>query len=157
MKILQPAHNKPATQVENWKQIKKEAQELRQFIKAGPFEGDYQSAYAISHAQVSEAPLHFFVINEELEKGQLKKWFGSWCVFNFKILETDDPVSWLEACMSFPHRKPKNTDRFYKIKAEYRIPFLWWSRKVTRRLKELPAFICAHEDDHAHGRNIYNK
>lgn len=155
--IIKPAHNKPAMMCKSWQFIKCEAEQLRELMKRGEFEGKYKSAYAISHAQVSHAPLHFFVINEELEEGKLMKYFGHWCVFNFKILETDDPVYWPEACMSFPHRDPKNTDRWNKIKVEYRIPFLRWSRKITRRFRGLPAFLVQHELEHALGKNLYGK
>ena len=153
--IIRPAHNKPARVCPNWKYIKYEAEQLRELVRGGKFDGNYKSAYAISHAQVSHAPLHFFVINEELGGGILKKYFGSWCIINIKILETDDPVYWPEACMSFPHREPKRTDRWNKVKVEYYVPFLWTWRKVTRKLKGLPAFIAQHEEMHSRGVNIY--
>lgn len=155
--IIRPVHNKPAKICKSWKDIRSEAESLRKYIKEGKFEGNYQSAYAISHAQVSWFPLQFFVVNEELERGKLRKLFGSWCVINIKILEMDDPVYWPEACMSFPHREPKSTDRFNKIKVVYYIPFLWTWRKVRRSFKGLPAFLCAHELEHAQGKNIYGK
>ena len=117
--------------------------------------GRYQKAFAISHAQVSHAPLHFFVINEDYHKGELKRWFGSWCVINPKVIKTDDPVYWEEACMSFPHRKPIRIDTFNKITVEYYIPFLWTWRKIRRKLKGLPAFIIFHELKHSEGKNIY--
>ena len=153
--IIRPAHNKPAMICKSWKYIKHEAESLREFIKHGEFEGQYKQAYAISHAQVSHAPLHFFVINEEMDDGKLKKWFGSWVVINAKILSQEDPINWLEACMSFPHRDPKRTVRWSKIKVEYYIPFLWTWRKVRRSFKEIPAFIVQHEIEHAAGKNIY--
>jgi len=160
--IIRPAHNKPAAVCKSWRHICHEAERLRAYIKDGKFEGNYKNAFAISHAQVSHAPLHFFVINEQieikgLEKGQLKKWFGSWCVINAKIIETEDLVYFPDACMSFPYRKPKNTDRWNKITVEYFIPFLWGWRKVARKFKGLPSFIVQHENEHSLGKNIYGK
>lgn len=156
-KIIQPAHNKSAMICKSWRYIKYEAESLRKFIKEAKFIGEYKSAYAISHAQVSYAPLHFFVINETILDGRLKKWFGHWCVINIKILEGDDPVLFPEACMSFPYRQPKKTKRWNRIKVEYYIPFFWTWRRVRRRLRGLPAFIVAHELEHAIGQNIYGK
>lgn len=155
--IIRPAHHKPATICKDWKSIKDKAEALRDLVRNGTFEGQYSSAYAISHAQVSNEPLSFFVINEEMQNGELVKWFGHWCIMNIKILEKDDPVYWDEACMSFPHRAPRRTDRWNKIKVEYYVPFFRWQRKITRRFKGLPAFIAQHEFEHATGKNIYGK
>lgn len=157
-KIIQPAHNRPATVCKSWRYIKHEAYSLRKFIKAGKFEGRYMKAYAISHAQVAWEPLHFFVVSEDYRKGQQRemvKWFGGWCVMNARILNHSDQIYWDEACMSFPHRKPHRTYRWNKITAEYYVPFLWTWRKVRRKLIGLPAFIIQHENEHATGQNIY--
>ena len=157
MDILRPAHNKVAEPVKSWRSIREEAQELREFVRRGKFTGNYSKAFAISQAQVSDKPLRYFVINEDVENGSLKKWFGGWCIMNLRILHAEDGIYWKEACMSFPHREPKNTDRFNKVKVEYRVPFLWGSRKVKRSFKGLPAFVCQHELDHANGINLYAK
>ena len=153
--IIHPAHNKPATVCLSWKYIEHEARSLRAFIKASKFEGRYLKAYAISHAQVSHAPLHFFVVSEYYQRGVMVKWFGSWCIINVKILKSDDEIYWDEACMSFPYRKPRRTTRWNKITVEYYVPFLWTWRKIRRKLKGLPAFTVQHELDHALGKNIY--
>src|SRR3990167_4136281 len=115
MKIIQPATNIPAKDCLSWAKTKKEAYALRDFIKNGKFTGDYESAYAIAHAQVHDsadgaAPLNFFVVNEDKKYGFIKA-FGSWCIMNPKIIQFADPVYIQDACMTFPHRKPKNTDR----------------------------------------------
>lgn len=157
MKIIQPAHNKPAIPVKNWKEIRVEAQALREFVHAGKFIGNYDRAYAISHAQVSEEPKTFFVINEDVEKGRLKKLFGSWCVINLRIVQFGDPVYLEEGCMSWPYRQTKRIDRMNKITVEYYIPFLWTWRKIKRKFIGLPAFICQHETEHGIGKNIYGK
>ena len=157
MQIIHPAHNRPATDCQSWGQIKIEAHNLRQLIKRGNFPGRYKTAFAISHAQVSESPLHFFVVDENFNKGQLVETFGSWVIMNFKILEEEEMIMHNEACMSFEYRRPKNVPRYRKIKASYYIPFLGTWRKVTRKFRDLPALIIQHEMDHSLGKNIYGK
>ena len=153
--IILPAHHKPALPCPSWKFIADEARELRAFMQRGEFIGYYQSAFAISHAQVSHAPLHFFVVNEQYDKGSLVRQFGSWCIMNLKITQFGDPISWQEACMSFPYRKPRRVDRMSHITTEYYIPFLGTWRKMEKEFKNLPAFISQHENEHAAGKNIY--
>lgn len=157
MNIIRPAHNIVATKVKSWRSIKKEALELREFMKDidKKVEGHYKSAYAISHAQVSSNPKDFFVIDESHE--ELLKLFGSWCIINLKVVKSSEEIHWDEACMSFPFRKPKNTYRMNKVTVKYRVPFLWFTRPVKRKFDGLPAFICQHESDHANGKNIYGK
>ncbi len=157
MHILRPAHNKVAKPVKSWKQIEDEALELRDFITSteDKVEGTYKTAFAISHAQVSEDPYDFFVVNEDNK--DLIKLFGSWCIIGLRIVKTEQEVYWKEACMSFPFNKPKNVDRFNKITVKYSIPFLWFTRPVKRNFVGLPAFICQHETEHALGKNIYGK
>lgn len=157
MKIIQPAHNKPAAIVKTWGEIKEEAETLREFVNEGKFEGHYEKAYAISHAQVSNDPKHFFVLHKDHEK-----LFGTWCVINQGLAPKGknpacrEPVYFKEACMSFPFRKPQSTERFNKIRIKYKVPFLItsWRTKVAD-LEGLPAFIAQHEAMHAAGKNIY--
>lgn len=157
MEIIQPAHKIHANKVKNWRQIKKEALVLRDFIQNGKFKGDYSQAYAISHAQVSDKPMWYFVLNESIEDGWLKKQFGSWCIVNAEIIKFGDPCSFEEACMSFPFRKPKRINRFNDIIVKYKVPYMGilWSKK--KQFKELPAFIIQHEQSHNVGENIYGK
>ena len=156
MKIIKPAHNKSAEPVKNWAEIKKEAKVLREFVNHGKFEGGYDKAYAISHAQVSENPKMFFVVHKEYEK-----MFGSWCVINQSLAPkgkspaVSEPVELPEACMSFPYRKPKRMDRFNKFRIKYKVPFLWTWRTKVKDLEGLPAFIAQHEAGHTAGKNIY--
>lgn len=157
MQIIRPCHNIPAEQVKNWKEIKKEALELRKFIKKPEVEGYYKAAYAISHAQVSNKPKNFFVLSEVTADRKLIKMFGSWCIINLKIVQFGDPVYWKEACMSFPFRIERRVDRMNKITVKYRVPFFFWSRPVVRKFEGLPAFICQHETEHGAGKNIYGK
>ena len=155
MQIIQPAHNKPAIKVNNWKEISEEAEELRQFISARNFKGLYDKAFAISHAQVSETPKAFFVVSENTERYDLVKMFGHWCIINLFISEHGEEIDFTEACMSFPHREPKRTRRYNEVEVTYWIPWIFGLRKMKRTFSGLPAFICQHEEDHAHGRNIY--
>ncbi len=158
MKIILPAHNKPSSPVKNWKEIKEDAIELRKLILKGNFPGHYKDAFAISHAQVSNKPKTFFVINEEIKKGSIKKAFSSWCIINLKIVKFSNLVSFEEACMSWPFRKPKKVNRMSIIKAKYQVPF-WFGtlRKKTKTLTELSAFIAQHELEHSVGKNVYGK
>ena len=86
MQIIKPCHNKIATKVKSWRSIKKEAFELREFINAKGFKGNWDDAFAISHTQVSEEPKRFFVLNEI----KIKRW-GHWCIINLKIIKKSVP------------------------------------------------------------------
>lgn len=168
--IIAPCHNRPAKKCPSWRAIKEEAELLRELVSTGEFRGNYKQAFAISHAQVAprtfddvtkvddytgSQPFNFFVVNETIDNGWLKKQFGHWCIMNARIVKFGDPVSIKDACMSFPFRTPRNTDRMNKITAKYRVPFFFWSRPVTRKLEGLPAFIVQHEVEHAAGGNIH--
>lgn len=167
LKIVKPAHNKPAVNVKSWAQIKKEALDLREYIQYGNFDGEYNKAYAISHAQIANEPLNFFVINESLDgldkkvpkKGRwgkmVKKDFGHWCIVNLKIIKKKHPVQFKDACMSFPFRKPKFIKRYRVVKVKYQIPFMGMLIPVWARLSGIPALIAQHEDEHAKGVNVY--
>lgn len=67
-------------------------------------------------------------------------------------------ISVPEACMSFPHRKQKQVDRFYEIRVSYQ--YLNSKGKVkdfTGWVTGLKAHILQHEADHFAGKNIYHK
>ena len=160
MKILRPLGNKIAQKVKSWREIKKEAWELKAFMEAKDFEGHWDDAYAISHVQVSENPKNFFVVHDKIVKD-----FGSWCVVNLKITKKSDPCTFPEGCMSFMYRDVKRVDRYADIKVFYWTPFMnlflipRWKR-FKAPMKEgddgtIATFICAHEADHAKGINIY--
>lgn len=153
MKIIRPAHNLFSSKVKNWKEIKKEAWGLKAFLDAKKFEGHWEDAFAISHAQVSAEPKCFFVLNKKMYKT-----FGSWCIINLEILKKSDPCTYPEGCMSFMFRHEKRVDRFADIKVKYWIPlFNLFLIPKWKRFKDLPAFICGHEFDHSMGINIYGK
>jgi len=163
MEIIQPAHNKKATKVRSWKEIKDQAKELRKFIKDtdGNFKGRYEKCAAISHAQVSEEPMNFFVVNEKHKsfdgktEKTLKQHFGTWCIINPIITHEELLNRWPEACMSYPHRKERNTERYGRIKVVYYVPFFGRLRKKSKNLEAFPAFVVQHEVQHANGENIY--
>ena len=151
MQILKPLGNKISEKVKNWSQIKKEAWELKDFMDAKKFEGNWRNAWAISHCQVSTEPKSFFVVN----KRAVKK-FGHWCIINAMIVKRSEPCTFPEGCMSFMFRNEKRVDRFAKITVWYWTPFLnWFLIPRRRRFKDLEAFIVQHETDHAAGKNIY--
>lgn len=153
MKIRKPLGNEISKKVKSWKQIKEEAHELKKFIDAKDFDGNWEDAFAISHTQVSSEPFNFFVLN----KIKVKK-FGSWCIVNLKIIKRAEESIFPEGCMSFMHRDMKKVDRWAHITVTYWTP-LWNLFLIPhrRKFKNLDAFICQHEDDHAHGINIYGK
>lgn len=73
--------------------------------------------------------------------------------------EVPNLMSCKEGCMSFPHRKPKNVDRVFKLKVAYSYPvtilgftFLWPKSEWVQGLK---AQIFQHEIQHFEGENIY--
>ena len=155
MKIILPAHNKPATQVKSWQEIKKDAEEMRAFIQTDPDAGEGKKCIALSHAQVFYEPKNFFVINKNWENGKLRKAFGNDIIINARIVAFSDPVYWPESCMSFPFRKPRQTDRMNKITTVYWVPFFGFLLKKKKKLTGIPAFIVAHENEHALGKSIY--
>lgn len=158
MNLIKPCPHKPAKTVKKWSEIKDDAMELRKLIIKGNFAGHYKDGFAISHASVSEKPMNFFVINEITHKGEILKMFGHWCIINLKIIKYGHPVSFEEACMSFPFLKPKKINRMAKIKVVFQVPsWLGTMRKKTKTLTSVAAFICQHELEHAAGKNIYGK
>lgn len=151
MKIIRPLTNIVSSKVKNWKQIRSEALELREFLKAKDFDGYWQDAFAISHTQVCKEPKNFFVVHDQL----IKK-FGHWCIINLKIIKKSKPCTFPEGCMSFPFRKEKRVDRFAEVLVLYYVPvFNLFLIPKWKKFKNLEAFICQHEFDHSKGENIY--
>jgi len=156
MKIILP-HKKLSQSVENYRDIKQDAQSLIAMIDAGNFTGMWKEALALSHAQVSTDPYAFFVVHKSLEKE-----FGSRIIMNAKIVFGADVVPFREACMSYPFRPEKKTRRLETITVECDIynPLYFLKRNmkhVTLELSGLPAFIVQHEIDHAQGICVYDK
>lgn len=151
--IRKPLGHEVSTKVKSWKQIKEKALALKAFIDAKKFEGNWEDAFAISHTQVSTEPFDFFVLNTKKEKR-----FGHWCIINLKIVKQSVSSVFPEGCMSFMFRDMKKVDRFAHITVTYWTP-LWDMFLIPhrRKFKNIDAFICQHEYDHARGKNIYGK
>lgn len=151
MQILKPLGYLKSAKVENWREIKEEARELREFMIAGKYDGHWNDAYAIHHVQISRDPKDFFVLNEIKIKD-----FGHWCIINPKILKQWDEVLHSEGCMSFMFRQQKCVERFFYVRVLYWTPFLnLFLIPRIKTFKQINAFIMQHEIDHAQGKNIY--
>ena len=151
--IRKPLGNEISQKVKSWKQIKKQAWALKEFIDAKKFEGNWEDAYAISHTQVCAEPFNFFVLNKSKEKK-----FGHWCIINLKIVKKSEESIFPEGCMSFMFREMKKVDRWAHITVTYWTPFLnLFLIPHRRKFKNIDAFICQHEHDHSQGINIYGK
>ena len=65
-------------------------------------------------------------------------------------------ISVPDACMSFPRRTSKNTDRYYRIKVRYQVLSVFGIlRTKTEWVEGLKAHIFQHEIDHANAINIH--
>ena len=60
-----------------------------------------------------------------------------------------------DACMSFPRRTQKKTERYYRIKVRYQIKGFIGLRTVSEWVEGLKAHIFQHEIDHQNAINIY--
>jgi hypothetical protein len=60
-----------------------------------------------------------------------------------------------EACMSFPNRSKRDTERYYRIKVRYQIKGIFGLKTVTEWVEGLKAHMFQHEIDHAQGKNMY--
>jgi len=150
MQIIQPAHNKKVVKVKSWRSIKKDAEEMANMIKTG-FKGYWKEAQALSHAQVSNDPQDFFVLNEKW-----RKTFFSCYVINPRILKKDFEIEHKEACMSFPFRKEVFVRRSRYVWLFYWIPCCGFCVPIIKKFKDMPAYIIQHERGHSNGKNIYN-
>lgn len=115
----------------------------------------YFPAQTIFNARIVEAPEK---VKAQIPKREVTK--SPEGVVGSTITRKEGLVSNLievpDACMSFPHKKQRNTMRYYKIKVKYQykcwLGFLWTKTEWVEGLK---AHIFQHEIDHAHGINIY--
>jgi peptide deformylase len=168
MKIIK-IHYKISKPVSKYKEIKKEALELKDFIVNGKFEGLYNKAFAIAHAQVSENPMAFFVVSPEVVA---EKMFESQVIINPEVVEASNIMETVnpsngntinvsnifemkDACMSFAFRTPKLVKRFNKIKVKYQIKGFWGLKTIERELEGIASQIFQHETDHINGKNVY--
>lgn len=155
MKIIQPPHKKTARKVESISQIKEFIEPLRALTNSDSFPGRWPRCLALSHAQVSDDPYSFFIVHRE----QKKWWDDEDVIINARILEKRDIIDFDEACMSFPFRNTKKTERYSMVKAEYYVPrkMLGGMRKVVKDFMGPAALVFQHEIQHAQGSNIYHK
>lgn len=176
MQII-PIHYKISKPVEKYKEIKKEADEMRRFIVLGQFKGYYNKAYAIAHAQVSETPYAFFVVSPEVMK---EKMFAYDIIINPEILEAPlykklaghlyqgksehdgrelkipNYVEYQEPCLSMPYRKPKRINRYDIIKVRYQVQgILFGLKTVEAELSGIASEIFQCMYDFTLGKNIF--
>lgn len=141
-----------AERVKSWWQIRRAARELMELCNAGGFPGRWPTAASLSHAQVSERPLSFFVVNDRLAE----KFGGHHVIINARVVSGSNPVHSKEACMSFPHEKERKVSRYHEVTISFMVPRWHGGLRVERLdLEGFPAFMAQHEIDHADGVDIY--
>lgn len=156
MKLLNRLSHKPAAKVTSYGQIKAAAADMLTLLNADKFAGKYDNGFALHHAQVSNEPLNFFVTHRSWENVLPS------IVVNAKIIERMEPLTFKEACLSFPFRDPIKTPRYWRVIVEYeeyskaRSWFANGLRPQQMAFDGLAALIFQHENDHAIGKNIYN-
>lgn len=147
-------HNIPSKKVKNWKEIKSQVEELSVMVN-GKFEGPYKSAFALNHCQVTKDSFAFFVVHKSMVRKGL---FKNQVVINPEITNTKDcpKMGMPEACMTFPHRKSKEIERYVRIDVKYQIP-TWFGflRTIKERVIGLKAQVFQHEIEHIFGKNMY--
>jgi len=159
MKII-PIHYTISEPVITWDQIKEKARELVEYINTGTF---HTKPMALSHCQVSERPFSFFVVHKDFVDSGM---FDHQIIINAVIETGKDIVRVKEGCMSFPHRKEKNVDRYSTITVRYLIPTLpipdcfTVSECMLKEVKEqctgVKAELFQHECSHTQGKNIFH-
>lgn len=170
-----PIHYKPAMPVKNFRQIKETAQEMIELLDEKNFKGRHYVGHALSHAQVSEEPLSFFVVDQMFVGEEA---FEDRIIINPKILEApyfnDEKTEmregiykkgrkpnyqgYGEACLSFPFRSKKRVNRFDRIKVRYYIQI--GARGLNQRTKWLSGLesqVFQHQFDHCQGDNIMHE
>lgn len=156
MKIIAP-HTTKSLPVTRYVDIKNDAQAMKKLIDDGNFTGRWKEAFAISHCQVSSTPYDFFVLHRDMQ--QLFE--GNRILANVKIVGKSDPMTFQEACMSFPFHGRKKLRRYAAVTIEADVfkespfPFSPRMKHVTMEFEGLEAFIVQHEVDHAQGIDIY--
>lgn len=132
MEIIKP-HHKPSERVtrKNLKRAYDEAKALATFVEEGNkggFTGNWKSAIAVSHCQVSEEPLAMFALTSELV-GKPKKhtrtqnrknfWFPAQVIFNAEIIEALDEIERLVPKRELK-RKPNSHEYEATLTREYK-------------------------------------
>lgn len=113
----------------------------------------YFPAQAIFNARIIEAPekIPATIPTREVTKKDGK--VGS----QIKLKEgtVTNLISVPDACMSFPKRTAKNTQRYYRIKVRYQVKGWIGFKTITEWVEGLKAHIFQHEIDHANAKNMY--
>lgn len=117
----------------------------------------YFEAQAIFNVEILETPEK---IIRTLPERKLKRDEDNKMQVQVEVVMVDKLVKNMievpEGCMSFPHRKQKNKERFYEIKVRYN--YLDKKGKVKEfegTVSSLKAHILQHEYDHFIGKNIF--
>lgn len=165
-------HFLPGKPVESFGEIKDVAFQMVELLNGGLMsEGLIVAGHGLAHNQVEDTqPLSFFVLSDKSLREQ--KW-PSQFILNPQILEPERTINigtedkpdvrsniktYSEGCFSFPHKAPKNMERYFQIKVKYQIPVNDKKLKdVTEVLEGLKAHIFQHEWSHCIGENIYYK
>lgn len=171
LKIVKP-HYIVSREVRSYKEIRSKVKALKKFVNSEFTEGLFKTAYSLAHCEVeSVEPYAFFVINSDFIK---KKVFKHQVIINPEIVnvpdkikfeadedkkEHDNTMSIQEACMMFPHRKPKRLDRPYRIEVKYQVPFFFglFMKTVCEEFEGLQSQIFQHNLEHCLGKNIFFK
>lgn len=129
------AHHKPSQRVtrKNLRQAYAEAVALAKYLgemNETGFKGNWKSAVALSHCQVSEAPFAMFAVSRELlaKKGQKptraqnrKNWFfPAEVIFNAEVVEARDQVKRLVPKRELI-KKPNSNEHEMKITGEEKL------------------------------------
>lgn len=169
-----PIHYKVSAPVRKYFEIEDDAANMMDMLDRRGFRGHHSAGYALAHAQVSNNPKSFFVLDRALiEDGS----FTERVIINPRILRANvfdkatmksslDPLlgsnprpnykEYSEGCLSFPFRKGRRINRFDKIKVSYYVKGgLFGLKKRTRWLSGLASQVFQHEFDHCRGQNIY--
>lgn len=169
-------HYIPGKKVKNFKEIKDIATEMIKFLNGGLMSnGIIVSGHGLAHNQVEDKkPMSFFVLSDKAVEEQ---GWPSNIIINPQIIQPERTINigtkknpdmrsnirtYPEACFSFPHKAPKNVERYFRIKVKYYIPakgILFDSKLklVEETLDGLKAHIFQHEWQHTIGENIYYK
>jgi peptide deformylase len=162
-------HYKSSRTVENWGQIKDQAQDLIDFMNArNGWISSGRAAYAISHCQVSDDPWNFFVVDKSL--GPEAPWpdpidenspkkpkpvFPHQVIINAEILQGSEQRECWEGCMSFL-KEPRKIKRYMIVTVKYQYPYMLGILKTkTEEVYGLKAQAFQHAIDHDRGENIY--
>lgn len=151
MKIIQPHYNL-SVPVTAWLAIEADARAIAEMI-----DSEYEDrSFAVHHSQVCEKPYNFFVLNPKHIKDKVAE-LGSRYIINPRVsaVEPKSLMYLKEGCLSFPHRKMKNVDRYMLIDVEFDIPENGQLVHKKFRVTDIVAQIFQHECEHAEGKNIH--